>query len=537
MVMKKIYSFLFVPFAMLAMFACTPFDSINTDPDNPTDLDPDLLLATVEFYPGAEWQEQNRYFIYPAGFMNQWSGAWSTVEYGGCGQKHSNYHERLWATYFPEGIRYTTDIIKRTKDDPEAVNICSMARVLKVLLGQRHTDYYGDIPWSEAGLGYYDNNLKPKYDTQESIYHDFLKELKEASAAFDESKPLSQHDFIYSGDVVRWRKFANTLRLRVAMRLVKVDPELSRSEAEAAIAAGIFDSTEDVAMVKFENIRNGSSGKGRGNAVANYLYGNNDANGSEIWLTSELVKELEDASDPRLLLYGEVFLNDASRTDITAQVRAQRSCYAGMCVQAQRYSYSQNTAYPSDNSPLTVSVGGKDLLLSLKETRLRPSHYITAFDSPYIYMSYAEGEFLAAEAAARGWSVEGTAKSHYDAAVRAAMDQWRLFGATIPVSQVNAYLAANPFQEASALKQINTQLWLLHFLDPLETWSNWRRSGYPVLIFHNYEPSKNQSNGTFPRRMMYPLEEQLKNHTNYAEAVQRMGGTDDWTTRVWWDKE
>ena len=533
--MKTVFKWMSLLLPMLA--ACSNFDALNTDPDNPTDLDPDLLIATVEFYPGAEWQEQNRYFIYPGGFMNQWSGAWSTVEYGGCGQKHSNYHERLWATYYPEGIRYTTDIIARTKDDPEAVNIYNMARVLRVQLGQRLTDYYGDIPWSEAGQGYYENNLKPKYDTQESIYKDFLKELKEAAAGFDESKPLSQHDYIYGGDVVRWRKYANTLRLRVAMRLVKVDAALAQSEAEDAIAGGIFSSTDDVAKVTFENIRNGSSGKGRGNAVANYLYGNNDANGSEVWITSELVKELEDSADPRLLLYGEVFLNDASRTDVTAQVRAQRSCYAGMCVQAQRYSYSQNTAYSSDNSTLTVSVGGRDVLLSLRETRMRPSHYITAFDSPYIYISYAEAEFLAAEVAARGWNAGGTAKSHYEAAVRAAMDQWKLFGATITKAQADAYLAANPFVAESAIKQINTQLWILHFLDPLETWANWRRSGYPVLIFHNYEPPKNQSNGTFPRRMMYPLEEQLKNSTNYKEAVARMGGTDDWTTRVWWDKE
>lgn len=521
---------------LAALSACSGFDDLNTDPDNPTDLNPDLLISTIEFYPGAEWQEQNRYFIYPAGFMNQWTGSWSTVEYAGCGQKHTNYHERLWATYYPEGMRYTTDVIRRTADDPERVNLYNMARVLRVQLAQRLTDYYGDVPYSEAALGYYDHNLKPRYDTQEDIYHDFLKELREAAAGFDASRPLSQYDLIYKGDVEKWRRYANTLRLRVAMRLVKVEPELARSEAEDAIRSGLFTSNDDIAMVRFEDIRNGTSGKGRGNGVSNYLYGNNDANGSEVWLTSELVKVLEDSGDPRLAIYGAVMLNDKDRTDITAQVRSRRSCYAAMGVPAQRYSYSQNPDYPADNGALTLTVNGKEYNLALKETRLRPSKYLTAFDAPYIYISYAEARLLTAEAAARGWDVAGTPSEHYQAGVRAAIEQWRLFGADPTPTQINSYLTAHPYEAADGIRQINTQLWLLHILDPLETWANYRRSGYPVLVFHNYEPSKNQSDGTFPRRMMYPLEEQLKNRTNYDEAVTRLG-EDDWTLPVWWDKD
>lgn len=533
--MKKTLKYMMFAAVSAMMISCSNFDDINTDPDNPTNMDPDLLISTMEFYPGAEWQEQNRYFIFPAGFMNQWSGSWSTVEYAGCGQKHSNYHERLWTTYYPEGIKYSTDVIVRTKDDPSKVNVCSMARIMRVLLMQRLTDYYGDVPYSEAGLGYYGHNLRPKYDTQEYIYHDFLKELREAAQALDESKPLSQYDLIYGGDVRKWRKFANSLRLRVAMRLIKVEPELAKAEAEDAIAAGIFTCTEDAAFVKYENIQNGASGKGKGNAVANYLYGNDVKVGSQIWLTTELVQEMEVTGDPRLLIYGEVMLNDDRRTDITALVRAKRSCYSAMTVPAQRYAYSQNTLYPADNTQLTITVDGKEQILALKDTRLRPSHYLTAFDSPYIYMGYAEAEFLACEAAARGWNA-GSASEHYRNAVRAAMDQMSLFGAEIPVKDVNAYLSANPFDQNNAIQQVNTHLWILHILDPLETWANWRRSGYPKLIFHNYEPSKNQSNGTFPRRMEYPLEEQLKNADNYREAVERIG-KDDWTERVWWDKE
>lgn len=532
--MKKIYSLYFL--LILALAGCTDFDQLNIDPDNPTDLDPDLLIPTIQFYPGAEWQEQTRYFIYPGGFMNQWTGNWSVVEYGGLGQKHPNYHERLWTTYYPEGINYSVDVIRRTKDIPDKINIHSMARILRVQLALRLTDYYGDIPYSEAGLGYYESNLKPKYDTQEFIYHDFLKELKEAANAFDSSQPTSQYDLFYQGDLLKWKKYANSLRLRIAMRLIKVEPERAQQEAEDAIRSGVFTSNDDICYVKYENVQSSTFGKSKGNGVANFLYGNNAEAGSEIWLSTEFIRMLEDTNDPRLLLCGEVFLNDMSRTDITAKVREKRSCYAAMGTPAQRYSYNQNPDYPRDNLGITIEVNGRSTEVTLKDSRLRPSKYITAFDSPYIYISYAEVEFLIAEAANRGWDVEGDDESHYKKAVTAAMQQWSLFGATIDQSQIDAYMTANPFTPNDAINQINTQLWIIHFLDPLETWSNWRRSGYPKLVFHNYEPSKNQSNGTFPRRMPYPIEEQLKNRTNYNEAVARIG-IDDWTMRVWWDKE
>jgi hypothetical protein len=89
----------------------------------------------------------------------------------------------------------------------------------------------------------------------------------------------------------------------------------------------------------------------------------------------------------------------------------------------------------------------------------------------------------------------------------------------------------------SELKDINTQLWILHILDPMEGWSNYRRSGEPALQFYNYNPSLNQSEGQMPRRMMYPSTEHELNKANYEEAIQRIGGEDDWLKRVWWDAQ
>ncbi|MDR2272979.1 MAG: SusD/RagB family nutrient-binding outer membrane lipoprotein [Sphingobacterium sp.] len=512
-------------------------DNLNMDPDNPGTIDPDLLISTIQYTPGAEWQEINRYFIYPGGFMNQWTGPFAVVEYGGIGQKHANYHERLWTTYYPEGVKNSLDIISQHGGNPDKVNIVAMARILKVQNFLRITDYYGDVPYSEAGLGYYDRILKPKYDTQESIYMDFFEELKKAVSSFDATKPLSKNDLFYHGDIEQWKRYANSLRLRIAMRLVKVAPEIAKKEAEDAIRAGVFQSNSDICFVKYENTENPVSGKGKGNAVSYYLYGN-AANGSQMWLTTELVSALENNNDPRLLMIGGVYLRDAARTDITALVRAKRPNYASMTVQAQKYSYDPNTVYPTQNNGLTLNVNGSNISVPLAYTRLRASKYVTAFDAPYIYIGFAETEFLKAEVAARGWNAGGgTAASYYESALKAALKQWQIFGVNVTDQQVNNFLQEPNvrFSASDAIKQINTQLWILHFLDPLETWSNYRRSGYPELIFHNYVPSKNQSNGTFPNRMPYPLDEQIKNLENYQEAVGRLGA-DDWTKHVWWDK-
>ena len=536
--MKNITKYMMLMLVLILGMGCSNFDELNKDPNTSTSMDPDLMIPTIEYLPGSNWQEQNRYFIYPGGFMNQWTGSYAVVEYGGYGQQHATYQEKLWTIYYPTIINYVVDVIQNSKNDSSKVNIYSMARILKVQNFLKLTDYYGDIPYSEAARGYYDGNLIPKYDKQEDIYNDFLKELKEAANAFDATKPLSRYDLIYNGDISKWKKYANSLRLRVAMRLVKIDPVKAQQEAENAIASGVFTSNADICYVKYENVQNPSGGQGKGNGVSNFIYGVNSTTGSTSWLTTEMVEVMEGMKDPRLFkgYYGAVLLNDVSKTDVTQLVLAKRLTYAAMTCQAQRNSYEANTKY-NITGGVTITVNGAPVSVSLANSRLRPSKYVQAFDAPYVYISYAEVEFLQAEAAFRGWNVGGgTAANHFKNGLEAAVKQWTIFGATVADADVTAFSAANPLQTGDELNEINTQLWVLHFLDPIEAWSNWRRSGLPNLIFHNYIPAKNQSDGVAPRRMIYPIEEQTKNKLNYNDATSRIG-VDKWTKRVWWDKE
>ena len=150
-----------------------------------------------------------------------------------------------------------------------------------------------------------------------------------------------------------------------------------------------------------------------------------------------------------------------------------------------------------------------------------------------------------AEAAVRQWNISTeSAKEHYKKGLKAAIKQWELFGATLPTdAQINTFVEKQSVLldagTIGALEEINKQLWILYILDPIEAWSNIRRTEMPsqYVMFKNLAPTENESNGKRPARMMYPIEEQTKNKANLEAALERMGGTDDWTKHVWWDKE
>ncbi|MEL7586556.1 MAG: SusD/RagB family nutrient-binding outer membrane lipoprotein [Prolixibacteraceae bacterium] len=532
--MKKI-NYILPLFMLLITFGCSDFDELNMDPTKSTDMDPNLQIPTIQMRQTENHQEWHRYLSYPTGFMNQWTGNWSTVEYGGHAKKYDNFMEQMWVSYYPIIIRDVVDVVQRTKDQPELVNVHSIARILRVQCFLKLTDFYGDVPYFDAGMGYYNGVFKPKYDKQEDIYNDFFKELEEACTALDPDADLITHDLYYNGNIEKWKKFGNSLRLRIAMRLTKADPAKARQQAEAAIAAGVFESNDDICFIKHENFQNPSEGVGKGNGLAIRLSNPEDPTQNAFRLTTELVKAMEDSKDPRILYYGGCYYTDANRTDITAQVKEQLLLYQEMSLPAQSFSWDEGIW----RAPIDVVINGATVAVEHNYQRLQPSKLITAFDAPYLHMSYAEVKFLMAEAAFRGWNTGGgDANTHFQEGLEAAVRQWSLFGVSeFDERAISDFKAFNTLTAGKELLQINTQLWVLHFMDPMETWANWRRSGMPAVTFYNRYPAENQSNGQTPRRLQYPTEEQLKNKANYDEAITRMGGTDDWLTRVWWDKE
>jgi len=302
-----------------------------------------------------------------------------------------------------------------------------------------------------------------------------------------------------------------------------------------AVASGVFQSNDDILFLAFEDVRNPGGEPGPGNPISNLLSGRGSVLGSTFFFTRTLIQKMEELNDPRMRFYAGAFMNDQQRTDITNQVLAARGSFAAMATPTQMATWDLevDNPFPGSESPLDIVVDGETVTVDLRTTRLRPSNYLIAYDAPRIIMSYAEVAFLQAEMAVRGWITE--ADEHFRRGVEAAVMQWTLFGANVDPATAADFANSNPLTAGQEMNQINTQLWILHFLDPIESWSNWRRVGYPEIVFYNRNPAVNMTGGQTPRRMEYPLEEQMRNPNNWREAVNRMGGTDSWMNRVWWD--
>ncbi|SDH07587.1 Starch-binding associating with outer membrane [Mucilaginibacter gossypii] len=162
-------------------------------------------------------------------------------------------------------------------------------------------------------------------------------------------------------------------------------------------------------------------------------------------------------------------------------------------------------------------------------------------NSPRLVFTAAESYFLLSEAAARGWYTTATAESLYQNGIAASMRQWSIIAGsagTITTTQINSYINAHPFNTAGTLdqkmEQIYTQFWVGIFPDAQEVFASYRRTGYPALVPNNYVG--NATGGKIFRRMLYPVGEQNLNAASYAAALARQG-SDDFLTRIWWDKQ
>lgn len=512
--------------AMLMMPACTKdFEDLNTDKSKSGESSGvpefNFTRALLEYTGNSDfsydtWRVN---IIYCSMMMQQlanvsWYAGDKYIQNDGWA---AAYFERA----YPDQIKYITDVIRVTKDNAYLSNQYNIARIAKVMIFHRLTDIYGDVPYSEAGKGYSDRNFTPKYDAQQEIYMDMLKELDEAAKALDASKAVpGQGDLIYNKGgavpaaqvVASWKKLAYSLMLRLGMRLSKRDDAIAKTWVEKAYAGGLISSNADNAFI----LHDASGGRTTVNRVSNILSGEWNAinNVGEVCISKTFMDFLKNNNDPRLQYIAVV---PASNSEIPAD---QLGMPNGYDTNGGATDISQAPGYPKDTKK--YSVLNKNVLLKL--------------NGPTFLVTYAQVELLLAEAAKRGWSVGADAATHYNNGVKAAMEQLAQYNSTASISdaEVQTYLAAHPYDDAKGYDQINTQYWAACVLDWYEAWANWRRSGYPQLTPVNYVG--NATGGKIPRRMLYPSSELASNPTNYQEAIKRQG-TNALTTPVWWDKQ
>jgi hypothetical protein len=473
-----------------ALQSCTKnFEDINTDPTKPITAPPDALITGAE--KAASDVLYNNYVNGKVGML--YAQFWSQTQK----ESDSQYlldegsNNALWGLY-SSALSNLAEIVRLNQENSSTVtqNEVAIANILSVWIYQVLADVYGNIPYRDALKGL--SNFTPKYDDAKAVYDSLLQKLDAQVALFDSSKGnFKSGEVIYNGDITKWKKLANSLKLRIGIRMADADPAKSKQVVEAAVQAGVILTNDDNALFPYlETIPD--------------QFPFNEASGAGIpndYVVSEtLVKFMQSNNDPRLPVYARPASSDNS--------------YKG--------------------KPYGIGSFQNDFIVySYPGTR------VYAPDFPGIIMTAAEVQFALAEAAARGYNVGGTAEDYYRKGIQASMEFWK-----IPDAAANAYLAQVPYKADEWRNCIGTQKWLALYMQGLQAWFERVRlnfekpggdgSGTPLFEApaQNLDPSVKM----VPYRLTYPITEGNINRTNYQQAAQAIGG-DTKGTKLWWNKQ
>lgn len=519
-----------VGLVFLAATNCTSdLEKLNVDPTSSDQgsFNPNFILTTAQLrYTGSAdfsyetWRTQLIHFSTMMQHFSHVAGYWVGDKY----LSNPGYQSSYWERAYDEQVKPIVDLVEQLKGKTQYANLYQIARIWKVVIFHRITDIYGDVPYFDAGQGYYKGILKPKYDDQQAIYADMLKELDEAAAALDASKDKPTGDMIYKGDINQWKKFAYSMMLRLGTRLSKVDAANSKKYIEKAATGGVMTSIADNALVQHDKT-NGRPTVNRISQVLNLPY-----EIPNIRWSKTFIDFLKNNNDPRLSALAE--LPPAAPDNNTVGVVGDFTA-ANQLGMPNGYDLGGSTT-DIKNAPGYPGAVGADPLGKYSRPR---NTLLAKMDGPTFILTYGEVELMLAEAAQLGYTVPGTATTHYNAGVTAAMKTLEQFdaGAAIPDASVTAYLAAHPYVPgASGLSMIGSQYWAATIFNDYETFANWRRTGFPALVPVNYP--NNVTGGVIPRRLVYPQAEAASNGDNYNAAVAKVTGGNTLTGRVWWDK-
>lgn len=409
------------------------------------------------------------------------------------------------------------DMFDKT-DDPVAL---ALAKILKVAIMHRVTDMYGPIPYSKVVSESGEVSLIVPYDSQEDVYKMMLKELDESLAVLTENinldpKAFRKFDDVYFGNLSKWVKFANSLKLRMAMRMVYADGTTAKTKAEEAVMGGVITDNADNAQLTVEENRtamiyNGWSDHRVGADIIAYMNGYKDPRLAKMFTTVKM----------------QILTPDWQIVEVDG--------FAGIRI--------------------GIDVGNKDNMVNAY------SNWIITDKDPILWMNAAEITFLRAEGALRGWNMGGTAKGLYNRAITLSFEQCGAAGAeaytenetdkpaayTDPKGTYSTYAPPSDItikweDDAAAfernLERIITQKWIAIFPLGVEAWSEQRRTGYPKLL----PVVENKSGGVIDsevriRRLWYSPAEYGENRANIENAITLLGGPDNGATRLWWDKK
>lgn len=528
--MKKRYIFSFLVAGATLLGSCTKnFDELNTNPDKTTGefVDYNFFIPQAQITFSQTGYDQ---MLFQAGWVQSLA---STFNYYGNGDKYifassgTGYFSYTWNRAY-SAFTLINEMQDLIKGKPEYTNLNACGDIMRVLIAQRLTDLYGDIPYTEAGMAK-SGNFTPKFDKQQDIYADMLKRLDAATTALDASKPGPTTDLFYGGNVAKWKRLGYSLMLKLGMRMIKVDAAAARTWTEKAYAGGTMSGVADDAKV-LADANNATSSN------SDVIRTPDDFR--ELRWGKTLIDFMKTTNDPRISAVAEVAAGTglaANQTQTAGNNTA--SLQMGLPNGYTITSIANAPGYPGA-TPADPTVKDDAAAPLGKYSRPRFQVYGDRGSANFIY-SYGESELLLAEASTRGWNT-GVAATHFANALAADMRSLATYNtsgvAAVNDASITTYVAAHPLVASTALQQINNEYWVATstLFNFNETYSNWRRSGFPVLTPVVY-PGQYIS-GQIPRRMPYPTSLLQTNGANYQAAASAIGG-DNFATRVWWDKQ
>ena len=529
---KTKYKFIGVMLIALALTGCTKnFEKYNTDPTKLSSTQSVAIASTLfgplevnifDDYQRAQNLSADGY----AGYLDACAfNQGSNLDYG----MHESWNAPalgdIYGDILPSmrSLGLTTNI--KTSQPP----VWGIGLLIQVTAMDKVTDRFGPVPYSKAGSSL----TTTPFDSQQAIYQQFFKQIDTAvtnlqaaiSAGITSAPYTASTDYVYGWNYKQWLKYANSLRLRLAMRIVKVDAVTAKAQALAAIqnSGGLLETTTDDANVP--SSINGFTGF---YAIATY-------GGGQMVMDAAIQSYMQGYNDPRFTVYFAP----------TTAAPTGSSPYAG------QYHGVRTGTYVSDNATYAYFSTGNI------PTSTNPNTYFTpSFPQPIL--TSAEVWFLRAEAALRGWTSENV-QTDYETGIRNSMTKYGvtsgvdayIAGTTTEANYVDPLVPANNATALSTisvawnpngtkeqmLEQIITQKWLALFPDGQEAWADYRRTGYPKLF-----PIINNDSG-IPgavalqiRRLQYPSSLILKDPAAFSNAVANLlNGPDNITTRLWWD--
>ncbi len=421
---------------------------------------------------------------------------------------------------------------------PNQVNNLAMTRIMKVAVIQRLTDFYGDVPVKEACLAYISDVKKPKYDKQEDIYKYMLETLDAEAQALSTAAALVPYnwkgnstaararDIVYNGDIIKWKKFAYSLMLRIAMRASDADAAMAKTYTEKAIAGGVITNNDDNWVLK---TKDGTINSEK-SPFSSFFEGSPSGDPERYMKLGEyFVDFLKSKADPRQ----KVIFGGRLNPDITAVTASNMQSYWR---DVTKWNYDVTTAKGMTHG---TNANPASSLAAYHQTYTSPNPFLFTMDQPLCILNASEMNFLIAEATLKGWATGTTADAAYSAGISTSMTYLSGFAGLlatqkITADEISAFITATPLGTGAAAKQrLAEEMWVSLYLNPVESWFNVRRMNLVL-------PS-NSASASMPVRYAYVENERSNNLENLTSALTAIGldaavsRETEIAKRCWWD--